>query len=538
MRNILLSHTSKYLAIFGLILTLTVIACGGGSPSGIATPVVQTAEDSVDSGKPRVPAPSGKERLQLITLLIATSPDFTTLDPSMALSNPDVYVANAIYENLVSRDAEGKLQPVLAEKWEANSTKDQWTFTLRSDVVFHHGKKLVAEDVVTTFKRLLDPSTGSPVLVVLDIIEDVVAIDELTVRFDLKEPSSIMPDLTAIAHAKIIPSDKSPDDRNARASGTGPFVIESHSSGSRTVLKKFEKYWKEGQPRLSQLTFLSTPSMKPRIAGLQSGQLHVVFPIEIEQAKKLENTEPINVVEIPAHSYVSLSMDVTTEPFNNKLVRQAFRISIDRQALVDNVLKGHGSVGNDHPIAPSDSLYWSGQKMAEYNVDAAKALLAQAGFSDGIDVTLHTSTVMPAMAGIVAEIKKMAEPAGFRITVKESVERGYLADKWLKESFATATWRQRPANEAMALMYRSDSTWNTAKYSNSKLDELIKSSRVDLDKSEIEKIYKQIQEILIDEVPTIIPVFMPMFVAMRDSVESLEINPYGGVIANNAVLLK
>ena len=521
----------KFLVPLVLVCAALLAACGGGTPAGTATP------DPAVAGVAGTPQPAA-ERLQLVTLLIATSPDFTTLDPAMALTNPDVYVAQALFENLVVRGIDGTLEPQLAESWQPNADSTQWTFTLRSGVTFHNGKEFTSEDVVGTFKRLLDPEMNSPALPVLDIIEDVVAVDPTTVRFDLSAASSLLPDLVAITQAKIVAAGKEPDDRISSAVGTGPFQIEHHSAGSRTVLKKWEDYWAEGQPRLNQLTFLATPALKTRISGLSAGQVHVVFPIEASEAKKLEGTKSVIVTQIPASSFVSVTMDVTSAPFDNKQVRQAFRAAIDRQALVDEVLGGDGVVANDHPIAPSDPLYWSGQQAAEFDVDAARALLAEAGFGDGVDVTLHTSTVRPGMAAMAAAIKEMVEPAGFRVEIEESAERGYVPDVWLKESFATMTWNQGLPDETLALMYRSDSPLNASNYSNPELDDLIKLARTQLDEAERRATYEQIQQILIDDVPAIIAVFMPAFVSLLDSVDGIEFHPFNWPIANDAILLR
>ena len=525
----------KYMVPTAIVCAALLASCGGGTPAGTATPVPTLA---AGPGTPQTAAGGAGNRLQLVTLLIATSPDFTTLDPARALTNPDVYVAQALFENLVSRGTDGTLQPQLAESWEPNADSTEWTFTLRSGVKFHNGKDFTSEDVVATFERLLDPETESPALPVLDIIEDVVAVDPMTVRFGLSASSSLLPELVAITHAKIVAAGKEPDDKLSSAIGTGPFLLEHHSAGSRTVLKKNEDYWAEGQPRLNQLTFLATPSLRTRISGLVPGQVHVVFPIEASEAKKLEGATSVLVNKLDASSFVSLSMDVTSAPFDNKQVRQAFRAAIDRQALVDEVLGGDGTVANDHPIAPSDPLYWAGQQAAEYDVEAAKALLAEAGFADGVDVTLHTSTVRPGMAIIAAAIKEMAEPAGFRIEIEESPERGYLTDVWLEESFATLTWNQATPDETLALMYRSDSLLNASNYSNPELDDLIKLARTQLDDAERSATYEQIQQILIDEVPAIVAVFMPVFVSLRDSVDGLEFHPFNWPVVNDAILLR
>ena len=526
----------KYVAPAVLICAALLAACGGVTPPGTATPAPTIA---AGPGAPQQAAGTGgRDRLQLVTLLIATSPDFTTLDPAQLLTNPDVYVAQALFENLVVRNPDGTLAPQLAESWEPNDDSTQWTFTLLSGVKFHDGKDFTSEDVVATFERLLDPETESPALPVLDIIDAVVAVDPTTVRFELSGPSSLLPELVAIPHAKIVSAAAAPDDRISSAIGTGPFLLEHHSAGSRTVLKKNEGYRTEGQPRLNQLTFLATPALKTRIAGLVPGQLHVVFPIEASEAKRLDGTEFLVLTQIPASSFVSLAMDVASAPFDNKQVRQAFRAAIDRQALVDDVLGGDGAVANDHPIAPSDPLYWAGQQAAEFDVDAAKALLAEAGFADGVDVTLHTSTVRPGMAAVAAAIKEMVEPAGFRVEIEESAERGYIPNVWMKESFTTLTWNQGLPDETLALMYRSDSLLNTSNYSNPELDDLINLARTQVDEAERKATFEQIQQILIDDVPTIIPVFMPVFVSLRDSVDGLEFHPFNWPIVNDAILLR
>ena len=212
------------------------------------------------------------------TLRVAVVKAHTTFDPPIVNDNPDIQLTRHAYDNLILRDPDDfSLIPMLAKSWEANDDLTQFTFHLRPGVKFHHGKEFTAEDVVYSFERLLDPDVGSPVAATLDFVSNVVAVDALTVRFELDRPNSYLPDLMALYHARIIPSDINPERLANEEFGTGPFILKEHVVGERIVMVRNPDYWWEGYPYVDQVIFFYIPTSETRAEALKSGAVDVIF---------------------------------------------------------------------------------------------------------------------------------------------------------------------------------------------------------------------------------------------------------------------
>ena len=210
------------------LLVLLVTGCGG---------------DEADTSESTSATPAEAQPKRGGTLRVALVKAHTTFDPHIVNDNPDIQLTRQAYDNLILRDPDDlSLIPMLAKSWEANDDLTQFTFQLRSGVKFHHGKEFTVEDVVYSFERLLDPDVGSPIAAALDSVTKVVALDELTVRFELDSPNSYLPDLLALYHARIIPSDIDPERLANEEFGTGPFILKEHVVGERIVMVRNPDY--------------------------------------------------------------------------------------------------------------------------------------------------------------------------------------------------------------------------------------------------------------------------------------------------------
>ena len=238
-----------WLRMCALFLTTTILLAACGSPK--ATPAT-----GVPTGQATAPAATKPSLLR-----IATSADNKTIDPALLTTNPDAWTTGAVYDKLVERNVDMTLKPSLAVSWEPSDDLSRYTFHLRPGVRFQSGKVLTSEDVVFSIKRLLDPAVGSPASSVLSTITKVEAVDPLTVRFDLSEPSAFFPDLLTAYHAKILNANVDTKTLAVKADGTGPFILEEFKAGERAVLKRNPNYWGEG-PFVDQVIFFySTPSI-------------------------------------------------------------------------------------------------------------------------------------------------------------------------------------------------------------------------------------------------------------------------------------
>jgi len=459
------------------------------------------------------------------TLTAATGADPTTLDPHLALSVADMAFREATYENLTLLQHDLTLRPSLAESWEPNEDLTSWTFHLRRGVKFHHGKPMTAEDVVFSMNRIMNPETGSAARSSLDYVASVTAIDDYTVKFELKYPNTFLPETLSIYQAKIIPSDIDPARLATEEFGTGPFMLEEYRRGERLVMKRNPDYWMQGRPYPDEVVVFYMADEEARVEALLSGQIDAAFLVEAPSVSRLEADDEIKVSAVSSASYLVLIMDVRKPPFDNRLVRQAMQAATDRQAIVDATMFGRGTIAHDSPIPP-DNPHFSPDVLAPgYDPDRARALLAEAGFPDGIDVTLFTSTACEGAVEMAVVAKEKAAPAGIRIEINRVPPDSYWTEVWTVQPFVAACWGARLLDESIAAAYKPDSPWNDAHYDNAEIMRLLTVARGQTDQQERAKTFAEIQRILRDDVPRIVVAFRPLFVAMRKDVMGFEAHP-------------
>ena len=506
-------------AVLLIIIALLSWGCSGGEEAapGPGQTLTPTGAPSPDSVQPKRGG----------TLRVAVVKDHSTFDPPIVLAVPDIVVTRQAYDNLILRDPDDlSLMPMLALSWESNADLTQFTFHLRPGVKFHHGKDFKAEDVVYTFNRLLDPEVGSPIAATLDFVTNVVALDDLTVRFDLNSPNTYLPDLVALYHARIIPSDIDPERLANEEFGTGPFILKEHVVDERIVMVRNPDYWWEGRPYLDEVIFFYIPEPETRAEALKSGAVDVIHDLIASNVPTLEAHPETRVSEAASAAYLNLAMDITVPPFDNILVRRALQAATDREAILQAAQFGKGEIAYDHPIPPGDPHFWEASKEAvpSYDVDRAKALLEEAGYPDGIDLILYTSTSAGTMVEMAVAFKDKAAPAGIRVKIQREPEENYWTDVWMVKPFTTVSWGGRAPDEALSVVYKSNAQWNESRYNNPRVDELIIKARSQADPADRKETYREIQRILIDEVPRIIPVFGPEFQGLRLGVRDCEAN--------------
>lgn len=489
-----------------------------------------SSDDSDDGGA----GPSGEPKYGG-TLTFTMFADSATLDPPLLITTPDILLAQAFYDTLVQIQPDLSLKPMLATSWEANDDLTSYTFNLREGVKFHHGKEFKAEDVLFSFNRLLDPVLDSPARTTMEVIDSMTILDDYTIRFDLTSPSVFFPDVLSIYQAQILPADVDISRLTLEEFGTGPFTMVEHLPNERTVMTKNPDYWEEGRPYLDEVVMLPIPEPETRTEALKSGDVDVVFVMQPQSAPGIEAYDGTKVVQSASASYLNLSMDTQSAPFDNILVRKAMQAATDREAISQAALFGNGVIANDHPIPPNDPHFAPQYAPPPYDIELAKSLLAEAGYPDGIDVTLYTSTVGPGLVDMAVVMKEKAAPAGIRIDIQQKPEDAFWVDYWIVEPFTTVFWNGRPPDQALSITTASDSQWNAAHYDNPIIDELIVKARGQ-DLAGRRETYGEIQRILVDEVPRIIPVFQPVLYGARDEVYGIPAHPLGWQILTEAWL--
>jgi dipeptide transport system substrate-binding protein len=334
-----------------------------------------------------------------------------------------------MYNRLVEFDTgTTNIIPGLAESWVASPDGLAYTFKLRKGVKFHSSAKFTptrdfdADDVLFSYNRMADPSMPKTTpgvtyayfedMGMKDIVDHVEKVDAMTVKFVLKKPEApFMADM-AMDFASILSAEYAEKMKTAGTAdlldrepiGTGPFSFVSYQKDAVIRYKAFDAYW-GGRPKIDNLVFAITTDASVRYAKLKTGECHVMaFPKPADVAL-MKNEKDINLVQQNGLNVGYIAFNVEKKPFDNKLVRQALNMAVNKKAILDNVFQGAGQVAKN-PIPPT--LWSYNDKVVDYAYDPvkAKALLAKAGFPNGVDIDLW---YLPVTRPYNPDGKRMAE---------------------------------------------------------------------------------------------------------------------------------
>ncbi len=438
-------------------------------------------------------------------------------DPSRQVTMPDVQLVRMLYDPFIDLDDSMKPVAVLAKSWESNAAGSEWIFHLREGVTFHDGSPLTAEDVVYTYRRLLDPATHSPGQAEFGAIQsdNFKSVDANTIKVTLSTPEFELPVVLASKFALIIKRGTTADQLFRHPIGTGPFMIASFTPGAaKYVLTRNPHYWRAGlpKPRCIQLTGI-TESVS-RLSAILSGEADVAAAIDQTAAATLEGNPNVTVVRATAGTAVTMGMFVDTPPFKDVRVREAMKLVIDRNAMVKTALLGFGFGGNDNPVPPSSPDSYRADLIAR-DVAKAKQLLAEAGYPNGLAVDLYLADVLPGAMAMGQSYQQMAADAGITVNLIVVPGSEYWDSIWLKKSFSVSVWSARPTAVALAVAYRKNAKWNETHWYRDDYDALLDKAKTTADAGERRKLYQAAERMLTDEGGVIIPMFSTEVGAIR-----------------------
>ncbi len=432
------------------------------------------------------------------------------LTPGFLNSNTGGNIAGAVYDYLFRVNAEGDTAASLAKSYEVSEDSKTWTIEIREGVTFHNGSKLTSEDVVYTFERLIDPDVGSALLGTLgSLIDSVEAVDEYTVKFELSRPDAAFHKKLTDSNAAIISSEYNYEEKgDTDPMGSGAFKVEKVVPRERVVTTANEDYWKEGLPKVEHLTFLMVPEKETAVRMLSSGQGDIITDLSPDQYLRLQPNNNVRALNEQYAAPIMIDLNTNKEPFNNKKVRQALAYTIDRQSLLESAGFGLGTVGNDTPIPSWHKFYDDLGGVRKRNVEKAKQLLEEAGYSDGVNVTLYCGSNIPPVLSVALTVQEMAKSAGFNIELHTLPRSTYLSKYWLKVPMSATLWGHREdITQLLGSSLTCDASWNASHYCNEELDENVEKASATTDPEERQKYFSNIQEILHEDVPAVIPMF-------------------------------
>jgi peptide/nickel transport system substrate-binding protein len=415
------------------------------------------------------------------------------------------------------------VHPQLAAKWSSNDRGDVWTFNLQRGVKFHHGRELNARDVVFTFERILDPKSGSPARTSFGPVGKVEAVDDYTVRFHLSIPYADLPVSLGTTYGRIVPSDRAELIKTA-PSGTGPFRLAEFRPGAYTKLVRFQNYWEQGRPYLDELWQINMPAMAAQVAALTGGSVQAMFEVPASFIASLQ-TPSVTVASVKSPGFQPLTMNPTEKPFDNARVREALKYLVDREALIKAVWQGNATVGEDHSV-PSFSPYYAATTPSHaYDVAKAKALLADAGYSNGLNLELWTSNERVGMQELAVAYQQMAAPAGVKVDVKTVPWSVHVATVYKKKPFYANNWFGRASiDETVYPYFRTGGGFNDG-YSNKEVDTLLDGGRATTEFKKRKELYARAEQMIHVDGPWVVAYFTMYVAAMRSNVKGVAVHP-------------
>ena len=471
-------------------------------------------------------------------LKIALQADPTTLDPTQAGLTAIWKVVEHVYDTLVRVDPNLVAIPGLAESWEISDDATGYTFHLRPGVTFHDGTPFTSDDVLFTYTRVLDPATAAVNAAnLLSIkgaaafnsgesatLEGITAPDPQTIVITLEEPDASF--LTTLTTAGAIIMSKAfveanNGDVSQVANGTGPFIFKEYVPTTSVKLEKNPNYWEAGLPYLDGIEAVIASDDTARTGSLVQGSTDFIEYAPLRDVDMLSSTDGLKIAGDALTNIRYLGFNLQREPFNIPQVRQAIAAALDRAPIIESAVFGHG-VAVDTVFAPS---YWAGfeHEVAPQDIDKAKSLLAEAGYADGFKTTLITYAPYSFMTNSAIIVQEQLKQIGIE-TDYQALEPATISAALIARDFdlavaGTNSWID--PHPVLLANFGTGQDGNQTSYSNPDVDALIAEGKRETDLDARAAIYKQLQEILLVDLP-----WAPLFVANQYEAMKNRVNGY------------
>jgi peptide/nickel transport system substrate-binding protein len=425
-----------------------------------------------------------------------------TLDPHKGLTYLDTARAQALYQPLIQLNAQGQNEFVLAESISPRGSTSEWVIRLRPDITFHDGKALTSADVIFTLRRILSQKlTGSTPLGPVNA-KGLKALDAHTVLVPMTSPyGSFLDQLSYWYYLYVVPTTFDPKKPN----GTGPFKYQSFTPGQRSVFARNGSYWKSGLPHVDSLTIIDFSDSTALQNALTTGVIQGAGALEGPQIAALKSSPGVRTVTSHTGAITPFTMRVDQAPFNDVNVRQAMRLLVDRQQLINSALDGFGSVGADvsSPYDPNyDTALHRDQDIAQ-----AKRLLQKAGH-ENLTVQLVTSAVATGTVAMATVLQQQAKAAGVTINLKQVDPSTFFGPNYLQWTFSQDFYNYSPYLAQVAESFLPTSPFNETHWSQSQYGNLYHQANVTTSASVRKEIEHQMQLIDFNQGGYIIPAFI------------------------------
>jgi peptide/nickel transport system substrate-binding protein len=473
------------------------------------------------------------------------------LDPHTYADTGSLVTGGIAGEMLNRTNDKGRLVPELATSWKSNAKATIWTYNLRRGVKFQNGQEMTADDVVATFKRLVDSKSGSQALSAFKGVLSPAGVrkkDTYTVEFHLDAPTGGFPYLTSSTtyQAIILPANYQLGTFEKTPQATGAFKLTSYTPGVGATFERYDGWW-GGKAALDGVDLKYYTEDAAVVSAMLGGQIDLINEVHASTGRALFNNPNVQVVTAKGATHRLVPMLTDAPPFNDWRVRQAVALTLDRVAIRQRLFNGLASLGNDTPFAP---VFPSSVALPQRHKDIAKAkqLMAAAGKSGGFSTQLTTYKAfeLPALAQI---IQSSVKQIGIKMSLKILTATAYYAGSQLgpPKGWGTTPWLNTPINitdwggRAIPNVYLTSSlktkgVWNASHYSNKRFGSLANSYIAAISLKDQRKYARQLEQLLLHDTPAIYPYFYYQLGAISKRVRGYYADPQGQVYLSRVSL--
>jgi len=455
-------------------------------------------------------APSSSEPTVLRVGVVSLA-DSDALDPAKATTTGGYILSRQLFDTLTEYGTEGSWKPELAASVTPGDTADVWTVVL-NDATFSSGEPVTSADVVATVKRWFSkklPPAGS--LPFVDPAK-VVAKDDKTVVFTLKYPTVTFPEALASPTMAIVPKDFDP----AKPIGSGPFVLATNDAGVQLTFTANPTYF-AGKAGVDQLVVKSFPDSASAASALTADQIDVDASLDPSLVDTVKGVAGYQVFDYATSGSLTWVMNTKKKPFDDPVVRQALRLAVDRQQLIDQVYNGYGKLGND-VFNPFDPMYNTNLPQRTYDPEGAKKLLTGAGYTLPVKVELVGTNNQPTSERQNKALVQQAKAAGFDITYTFVDSATFYGDAYGTYPLSLSYWGFLGIFDQAAFTVTKTAPYNSSHWTNAAFDTLYNQAVQTVDDAKRKDLVAQMQQIEYDSGAYIVPLFMSTVVGISDKV--------------------
>ena len=481
----------------------------------------------------------GKIRIGMRVQEIKDPHTISWVEPSNVLRNTVQYLARTDQDNVT--------HPELLEKWEASEDLKTWTLTIRQEAKWRSGRPFTADDAIWNIQRVLDPKTGSSVLGLMKgyMLEEyetgeqkngkpvkltrlwnakaIERLDDKTLRLNCKEPQLAVPE--HLFHYPFFMLDPA---ENAAVkpgmNGTGPFELAAYNVGQNAVLKASAKYWGR-PPYLDEVEFIDLgDDSGALIAALASKQVDGLYEVDFSELDAVKALPDVAIYPVTTAQTAVVRGKYDQKPFNDVRVRQALKLAIDQQKVIDIVFRGTGTIGEHHHVAPVHPEYAKLPAVGQ-DIPKAKKLLTDAGYPNGLSLEIACKNQPAWEAASVTVMVEMWKAAGIDVKMNVMPSASFW-DVWQKVPFGYTAWTHRPLGVmVLGLAYRTGVPWNELSYANPEFDKLLTQAEGILEADRRREVMAKLEVILQEDGPIVQPLWRVVQTGFDKRVKGFRMHP-------------